>query len=366
MGEFTFLTTRIQDNEVLAELPVESGASVGKLLSGTGQTDCSVKLGDSRYDKLDLVQVTEQNLHCLFVDYDGDIMWGGIIWGRDYDSEAKALKLTAVEFMSYFARRNLTVNSSTLFGITNVDSAQIVRELITWAQAQTHGNMLIQVGSELSHVLVDFDIKAYEYKQITEAIMELAEQDTGFDVSVDCRWDENDRPARYLVIDSPRRGRSFNTTRFMWEKPGNLRKYTYPEDGTSQSTVTHGVGKGEGNLMKRVDASTPGLYDLGYPLLEAVASFKDVATIPRLTTMTASQQSLNRLPVGAMTATVDANAEPKFGTYIDGDFCQFKIADERFPERLYPGGAVLDRRIVGWKATTGSDTVELETEASFA
>lgn len=361
MSDFTFLACNLLNNEILAEVPMLGGSKIGKTLSGTGQVDGSIPLGDPKYQGLDLIQATEPNQTALYVDYGGSIIWGGMNWGRDYESENKQLKLTSIEFMSYFTKRFLTVNSSSLFPVNDVDAARIVRELINWAQAQSHGNMLIQVGGEVTGVLVDFDIKSYEYKNIGEAITELAQQDQGFDVSVDCRYDQFDRPTRYLVIEAPERGRKFEQTGFKFEKPGNLLKYTYPEDGTVQTTVTHGLGKGDGDTMVRTDAEMPILYQQGYPKLEGVASFKDVASPARLDRMTIAQQLLNQLPLNVMTATVARNSDPVFGSYIEGDGVQFTVTDERFPTRT-----VLKKRIVGWSTQVEAATVDLEVEPSFA
>jgi hypothetical protein len=38
----------------------------------------------------------------LYVDRDGILVWGGVIWGRTYNSNSQTLSFNAQEWISYF------------------------------------------------------------------------------------------------------------------------------------------------------------------------------------------------------------------------------------------------------------------------
>jgi hypothetical protein len=73
------------------------------------------------------------------------LVWGGILWARDYDSVTQKVTFNGSEFESYFDRRRIISNTTSTSQIfRNVDPITLASTLITNAQNSaltTQGNI---------------------------------------------------------------------------------------------------------------------------------------------------------------------------------------------------------------------------------
>jgi len=60
---------------------------------------------DENQNHFDLYNTTVPGRYALYVMRDSQCVWGGIIWGRDYNISDKLLNVSALEFTSYFFHR---------------------------------------------------------------------------------------------------------------------------------------------------------------------------------------------------------------------------------------------------------------------
>jgi hypothetical protein len=364
---YSFIAADLLTNEILAELPIKRGAQVSRVLSGTGTFQGVVPLGDARYARLDLIRGTDPNRTVLYIDKDDVLIWGGIIWGRQYSSDTKELEITGLEFASFFTKHYLSVDSDAIFPREAVDQFDLFRALINYVQTKPFANLGIDLGSGDSGILRDRFWNGFEFKEIAEACQQLSEVENGFDWLFDVRYDESHIPSRYLTLGYPQLGRAAESTSFLFEKPGNLVKYAYPEDGSGQALETFAVGAGEGDAMLIADTYLPGLHDEGYPLLQQVTQYKDVTIPATLRGHANRDEAKAEFPRTAQVVTVRQDQDPLFGDYVLGDEAVFRITDERFPLVESRGvGVEMTRRIVGWSITTDGVTADLTLEETFA
>lgn len=354
--QHTFLSTDIRTGAILAEIPM-SGGKWSRVLGGTGTFGGNVPLGIPAFSGVDLIRATAPNKTCLYVDRDGELLWGGIIWGRQYDSETNKLTITAVEFFSYFVKRVLAVASSTLFATTGVDAFDMMRAFVTYVQSETGGNLGIVMDAVDSGVLHDRSWEAYEFKEIGEAMTQLSQVIPNFDFEIGVRYDVNHLPQKFLGLYYPRMGRASHLSNAKWEKPGNIRKYSFVEDGTKQAVRTWATGAGEGPSMKTARWTETHVLDEGYPLLEQAVDYKDVSRQTTLDAHAKGDGKAVQYPASLLTMSVDSVAQPVFGEWKEGDDALVSITDDRFPD-----GIVMNRRIVSWEMGQETTLMAVGTE----
>ena len=353
---YTFLGCDLLTDEIIYELPM-SECKWGKSLGGTGDFSGSVALGAPEYDDAEIIAATETNKTSLYIDRDGQIVWAGQIWGRKYDSESGKFNINAVEFFSYFTKRFLRVNSKTLFAIENVDQFDIMRAFVNYVQSESGGNLGIVMDATDSGVLRDREWKGFERKEIAEAMSQLSEVRNGFDFEIGGRYNTFGVPEKFLGLYYPRRGRPSLTSELVFDYPGTIRKYEFDEDGTKQAVRTDAIGEGEGPDMKIETWMESHLLDEGYPLLDQVVDYKDVKRRPTLLSHARGDGELRQYPATTLTLKVDSLTYPQFGDWTLGDNAVIQIEDKRFP-----GGVVMDRRIMGWEMEQATTIMSIDTE----
>lgn len=113
---YRYITTDLVTNRILAEVPL-TGVSYTNAIGGAGDFSGNVYV-DSESRKYDLYNSTMPGKTGLYILRNNECVWGGIIWSREYDIEAKSLSVSGLEFTSYFHHRKVWKTFSTAFGGT--------------------------------------------------------------------------------------------------------------------------------------------------------------------------------------------------------------------------------------------------------
>lgn len=325
MATYRYLFADLRTNKVLAELPVRRPHfELG--LPRAGSFSATLPLTDPKITALDPINATIPTRTAIYVDRDGVLLWGGIIWTRRYKSATKTLELAGAEFRSYFDHRDIVVTAS----YAGADQLAIARALVTDAQAYTGGDIGISVGTQVSGVLRDRTYNGYELKNLGEALTQLSEVENGFDLAVDVAYVAG-VPTKTLSLGYPRRGRRAPDSGWLFDYPGNIADYDWPEDGTAMATTRRATGAGDQQGMLVASATDPSLIDAGYPLLEDVRAYGDVVIQSTLQAHANADLAASKQILTLPTLTVRADMDPTIGTYIVGDDARVRITDERFP-----------------------------------
>lgn len=311
-------------------------------------------------DKANFFNGSQSDRNAIFVDFGGTLVWGGPIWTRRYNSDDRMLEISAREWPSYYQRQFIDQTLKFAAGLDgtadleNADQLAIARYLIQFITDQAGGDVLTELGAELSGVTRDRTYFWYEYKEVWEAILQLSRVIDGFDVAFDVFWD-NGVPAQKLTLSYPRRGRLAGATEVVLDYPGNIVHYEWPEDGDRMATRVHALGAGEGDSAIRASRSKQQLIDNGYPLLQEVYTYTDIIEQATLDNHAEADLAALQEPFTAPTVTLAASRDPIFGTYITGDDAMLQIVDERFP-----AGLNTSMRILGWKVHPEEYLVDLD------
>lgn len=357
MTQYRYLFADLVTNDILAELPL-TNVTFSQVLNSSGTLNGEILGSDVNESGYDFPNTTVPARTAIYVDRDGVLIWGGILWTRSWNSDSQSYSFSAREFPSYFERRRIT--DTTVF--ENTDQLVIVETLITDAQNVPGGDIGVIVGSETSGILVDRVYFDYEFKDVWGAIKDLSNQQDGFDFNIDVDY-FNNNPTKYLRLDYPARGRTFSyndPAALVFDFPGNLVYYEYPEDGSITTNLMYGIGPNSNEGMIRAVATSPtNQIAAGFPLLEDTTTYNDQYDPDLLYQQTLGEVTAKQLPVVTMKIVIPAYENPVLGSYKTGDQCLVRITDDRFPQPTNGGyGFVAIKRIVAINVEPGEDGPE--------
>ncbi|MFE0329079.1 hypothetical protein ACFW08_20300 [Streptomyces sp. NPDC058960] len=374
---YTYLFCDLLTDTVLAELPL-SGVTYSTLLNGIGTLSATIPY-TSETLPLDPETASTPGRTAVYVDRDGVLVWGGIVWTRKPAGGGKSIQ--AAEFLSYFQHRyvkkTLSTDTSLLINPAYVDQGGqrlyadqkfIVWSLLRYAQDQPGGSLGIDLNpltAPADGITRTVTYFGYERPEIYKAISELAAADNGFDYAIEVGWTpaaNNQPPTRYRRARTwfPRRGRTAADSGLVFSKGGgfgSILDYDWPEDGTALVTEMTGLGDGTGEAKIVKTAIAQDLIDSGWPLLEGIATYDGVIDETQVQGLTNADLQIRSQAQVQPTFEVSADTDPQFGSYSVGDEALFVID----PEPKSPNGRESVLRIIGIENTAagGPERVKL-------
>lgn len=347
---YTYLIADLRSGTILDELPL-GGVSFDKKLNDAGSLRAQLHVHDPVIRDRGPRLVTEPGRSAIYVDRDGILLWGGIIWTSRYSAAQGVLELGASDFLSYFERRLvLELDVSTPFARSNTDQVTIARDLVQLAQSHDGGDLGIAVaGARSSGVMRTVSYPPGEMKPLADLLRDLANAEDGFDFAVDVRYNDGGHPERFLQIGSPRLGQP--GAPHVWEYGVNLVDFTWPVDAASMATRVFVQGTGDASEPITRYAADDALRRAGWPLLEAAANQLDTRNTALLDASARGALAARRRPIVLPELTVRADLDPVVGTYLVGDDARIVIEDPFFGEERLD----VPVRILGLEVTPGDD-----------
>lgn len=353
---YRYLLADLASNQIIAELPL-TGVSFTQQLNQAGSFDAHLLLSGVNAFGYNVDDSTVPGRNAIYVDRNGVLVWGGVIWGRTYNSTSQTLSIQAREFISYFERRRITTD----IAFNQIDQLVIAKTLVENAQNETYGDIGVLYNTEgqtTSGILIDRVYYNYELKSVFNAIQDLSRQLDGFDFSIDVYYDPiTGEPSKAFNTYYPRVGHPYTVgdiTVPVFEFPaGNVVEYEYPEDGSIAANTIYALGAGsnEGKLIS-VSQNTAFLLD-GWALLEDQANYSDVTDQSLLDSLALGQVNAVSYPPRTVKVVAPPFIDPEYGTYEIGDAVRLIIQDNRFPTGL---DAIY--RLVGISLQPGEDGPE--------
>lgn len=333
---YKFLAYDLVTRTKLAELPLLD-VSYSEVLNGAGEFSATLPIGDLDTSKK-RVQAALYELAskprrtALFIERDGQIVWGGIIWRRDYVGTRKEYALQGAQYWSIFHHRLIT-NTKTY---TQQDQTSgIVSDLITYAQSKTGAALSVTQNTPASGVLRDATYWYYEVKSVAQVIEQMTDNNNGFDFALICAYDTSGAIVTRFETYYPERGQHAIVTSQVFEYGKNVIDFTWPEDGWASSNSVFLIGAGEAESMLRATQTDVG--QLGtFPLLESSYSYKDVSIQQTLDDHARSRLKDKKDDLVSPQIFVRGGGDPSLGGYIPGDEIRFRVPvfvqDPRFPD----------------------------------
>jgi hypothetical protein len=353
---YTYLIADLRTGLVVDELPL-SGVTFDKKLNDGGTLRGSLPVADPVVRDREPRLLTEPGRSAVYVDRDGELVWGGIIWTSRYSALTGVLELGAADFLSYFEHRYVlnAANLDQTVDFPGVDQVEIARTAITMAQAHPGGNLGISLqGATSSGITRTLSYSANDLKPVADLLRDLANAERGFDFSFDVRYDENARPQRFLRIGYPRIGQP--GAPHVWEYGANMVDFTWPVDASSMATRVFAQGTADDGASVVRRAEDTAAYAAGWPLLENSASQLDTRDTGLLDEHARGELAATRRPVALPELVVRADLDPILGRYSVGDSARIVVDDPFFARDQLD--ATL--RIVAFEVNPGDDAGQEE------
>ena len=362
--QYRYLFADLITNDILAEMPL-TNVSFTQALNTPGSFSGSILGSDVRELGYDITGSTEPARTALYVDRDGVLIWGGIVWLRTWNSDTQHFDFSAREFGSYFERRRIAgsfMGYDQALVYDNQDQLFVAQDLLTLAQAVPGGDIGVVVPTNTSGVDVTRVYYDYELKDVWGAIKDLSNQQDGFDFNIDVAYDANLEPRKYASTSYPYRGTEYNPANadaLVFEFPGNIVMYEWPDDGSVTANYMYGIGPNSNEAKIRAEATAPtDQIAAGWPLLEDSVSYTDQYDPDLLYQQTLGEVTAKQVTVVTPKIVVPAYADPVLGSYKTGDECLLRITDDRFPNDGSGFGLSVVKRIVAISVQPGEDGPE--------
>lgn len=308
---------------VLDEVPFTS-VSYSNVLSGIGEFTGSININPETAT-FNLRQNTSPGKMTLYVFRDDEVVWGGIIWKRNFDSDSRTLQVVAKTFESYFDHR---LQRTTKYW-SNDDQFDIARWLVVNNSSINAFNM--EVTNKTSPIRRERVMFGYEFKTSGEELQALAQLLDGFDYNVIVYQDtETLAIRRRLDFFYPTRGLSRNATTLQFEYPGAIKQFTLDEDAENSANSVWVIGAGEGTEQLSARADNYDQLNAGWPRIEMTRSFKSVFRPSILTAQANAAIERVLTPVTVFEVSLKPDIDPVFGTYGLGDWARFRFQDMYF------------------------------------
>lgn len=175
MAQYRFLAADVLTNQVWAELPLRN-SSFGWKLNDSGSFAGELLLTDPRMQQIDWDDGTSPGRTALYVERDGIIIWGGIIWLRRYNFATKTLQITGNDFWSYFLSYRTAYNNANSNGwnYVNQDMLFICQDQVNYAQSFPNGNIGVLVPATTSGVVINASIQNTQLTSVGQVVQNIA------------------------------------------------------------------------------------------------------------------------------------------------------------------------------------------------
>lgn len=326
MATYTYYGFNLISGDILAELPLK-GASPSWTVNDPGDlASPSINLdGLTRAKRADIRTATVPYRCGIAVERDGTIIWAGIVTARRYSSSTGTFALTVPGLLAYWRRRLVTTNRV----YAAMDQFDIVADLLTLGGGPT---VPLTLKYDPSGVKRDRNIDATDQKTVFDAIMEIADNIDGYEIAIESEWATSgaQRVLHNLLLGSPRLGRAAaQGALLMLEYPGNVREYSWDEDGEEFATEIWGQStSAEGVTITRTGVNDT-LLGLGFPRVATARqwdSISDVSTLDgHIVQALAEADGYQDAP----TFTVPDRDDTAIGSWNVGDDVRLRIRDSR-------------------------------------
>lgn len=354
-ARYTYLATDLLSGRVLGELPLH-GVSFDRQLNKASNWQGSGNLDNDMLSNDDMLAATAPGRTSVYVYREDQIVWGGIIWSRTYQSQAKSLQMTAQSFESYAYKRIYRPSTTIKY-----EKAQcwLINELWRSLQSdQLHSDIGVRILDPESlpsnDVVRQLTVNPWDMKSYGEIIDDpLMNFQDSAEWTIEC-FEEQGVPQKQLLLGYPRLGIPVEFTPIVIDYPGNILNYYWSESASQSANAVWATGDGDQAALTTGYANNQASLDVGYPLLEAHESHQGVTKQDTIDDHAKKDLVDAAVPRLSKTIQIKADEQPEFGTYPIGSDAKMQILDTRFPDGFE--GTV---RVLGWSVTpSSSEAVE--------
>lgn len=356
MPEYRYYATDILTGQVISDLPLY-GVWCQRLLSKSGQFTGTFKLDTGYYDDTGLLEASEPGLRAVTVVRNGGIIWQGPLWSRTYSSQSKTCQLTGMTWESIFER----VLLETDFIYTPTEQVTLFKNLIDRIQSQDGNNFgfdtTLVAAYPATGITREITLPAYEDHYASDALDNMIGVARGLDYTIEVQeTGVLDQPKKVIRIGYPQLGNVSASPIMVYDYPGSITEYWYPESASAGGVKQATSGSGTSDDIKpRRRGTNTGLRAAGYPSWWQVNGYTHLFDQQAVDDRNAEDIAKKSIPVTVPTFTLKPDIAAGFDQWNAlGDSFMVHIEDARFPR-----GKDIISRMIGWELSTAdSDTSE--------
>lgn len=350
MPTYRYYTTDILTGAVMAELPLY-GVYLDKGINSPGNFNGTFRLNTKRYSDASLLGGTTSGKMAIYVERNDTLIWGGILWSRTYDSTSQTIQLSGQTWESVFDH---TVFRSHIIQ-QDIEQGALFKNLIDTLQAQAQNNF-----GFIMDVFPDTGVKrtvllpSYDFPFVIEGVSALSDVDNGLEYTVDIlpTVGTPDTPRKKIRVGFPKLGSLVSVSGNVYDYPGTIQNYWWPENAAQGATRVAALGAGDGNKVLRAVSNDLGKLNGGWPSWWQVNKYANLGTQKQVTARAIRDLKKKRIPVTVPTFELAQGA--LFSSWNNvGDYFRVTIQDPRFPT-----GKSVTERMVGWSLSAQTDDTE--------
>jgi len=319
------------------------GVSMSRAL-GRGEFRGSLFLDQTGKSNSDLLAATEPGRCYVICQRGNQPIWGGIVWVRTYQSQAKSMQLYCRAFEHYPEYRLVRTDLS----YVSTEQRNIFRSLWLTMMADPFSLQVEMPASFSTVVTKSLEVKTFEFKTYAQAMESVADGFDGFDWTIDVAR-VGSAFTKTLRIGYPRLG---STEPLVMYYPGDILNYWRNDSMAERGTRVFGLGAGEGSTMLVQPVEHSDLIASAFPRYDVTLSYKDINDATILASLTAQAATFHKAGTRVLTVELKGDREPEFGSFGLGDAVKIYIKDSRHPD---PGDQLYETRIIGWEYYPPSD-----------
>jgi len=233
---------------------------------------------------------------------------------------------------------------------TGYDPTYIAKDLMQYTEAKSYGKTGLTYSVPSSSYSTTKTYNNYEFKSIYQAVKDLAQN--FFDFAIIPYLSGGDLVNQFTIgipLGTPYS--SSNPTSAVFQFPGNVISYRFPEDGIGAANRLYGLGYGANAKKLTTTAVDSAKYSDGFPLLEDAVNYIDIGDQTLLNNITLGHLNAISYPPTTVEIVIPTYVDPYYYThYSIGDTVQVRITDDYFPT-----GLSLTLRIVGLSVNPGEN-----------
>lgn len=301
----------------IQRLPV-SAFSWSRVLNGSGSGSATVKLNDSALKKLNPLVLTAPVSNTLVLDWDGVVVYAGVIWSRDYTREGTSLTLEHSDIWSVLSRRfavNHYEGAVELWKATY--TAMTLRQftkylMVLGLYADANANMMLPITLPADEVgTIKRTVYGYHLGNLVDSLEDVMNEANGPDIDFRPRWVGGALNWEMRVGSTANPKLTAGTYEWnMSAAKSGMFDLKVKEDAAK--LVTNMVAVGEGTEQDMLIRSNR-IVNPSYPHLERALSYKSVSDGDALYDLANGGLQVYKTPTTQWSFSVKASGTPKAG-----------------------------------------------------
>lgn len=256
-------------------------------LNQSGAFSATLPINDPHVQKLAWRDATRPGRTFIYIDINGSLVYGGIIWSRRYRQSDGSIQLGGNDFWSYFQSRAQAKTYSYQWVYPVTQTSMVIAKTVMTDALQTLGSGLTTLeivlqGKALTQdwVSMSYPVTEIQSVQMITSMLQQMGYGVGFDFASSAYWvgtGATRKPKSRITLANPMLGRPQSQTGLVINT-AHANDYEYPEDATQTGNRLYETSTSDGSILV-IKEWQPAI-QAGYPILDQLVQHPDINSTP--------------------------------------------------------------------------------------